>query len=223
MRIKIDNQEFDIRVRLNLNDEDLDIDEVEFDGLQNNSDEIECQIISHMKISTFNKELKVESIGYFNKDEFITGLNDLQQFGSAIEPIKDDMPKIKMIIPNKFEDLNDIAYLLNFYKEENIISKLYTNWYSILSKCPKTAKVLNKYIKDTIKDGSEKYVDDLEQMIIQAEADNIIGDKIDFSWVSEKDKNIVFSELREYCDSRATYEEFSYMHFKSFIEIRLNS
>ena len=223
MRIKIDNQEFDIRVRLNLNDEDLDIDEVEFDGLQNNSDEIECQIISHMKISTFNKELKVESIGYFNKDEFITGLNDLQQFGSAIEPIKDDMPKIKIIIPNKFEDLNDIAYLLNFYKEENIISKLYTNWYSILSKCPKTAKVLNKYMKDTIKDGSEKYVDDLEQMIIQAEADNIIGDKIDFSWVSEKDKNIVFNELREYCDSRATYEEFSYMHFKSFIEIRLNS
>ena len=223
MRIKIDNQEFDIRVRLNLNDEDLDIDEVEFDGLQNNSDEIECQIISHMKISTFNKELKVESIGYFNKDEFITGLNDLQQFGSAIEPIKDDMPKIKIIIPNKFEDLNDIAYLLNFYKEENIISKLYTNWYSILSKCPKTAKVLNKYMKDTIKDGSEKYVDDLEQMIIQAEADNIIGDKIDFSWVSEKDKNIVFNELREYCDSRATYEELSYMQFKSFIEIRLNT
>lgn len=223
MRIKIDNQEFDIRVRLNLNDEDLDIDEVEFDGLQNNSDEIECQIISHIKFSNFNKEIKVESIGYFDKDEFITGLNDLQQFGSAIEPIKDDMPKIKMIIPNKFEDLNDIAYLLNFYKEENIISKLYTNWYSILSKCPKTAKVLNKYMKDTIKDGSEKYVDDLEQMIIQAEADNIIGDKIDFSWVREKDKNIVFNELREYCDSRATYEEFSYMHFKSFIEIRLNS
>lgn len=54
MIIKIDNQEFDIRVRLNLNDEDLDIDEVEFDGLQNNSDEIECQIISHMKISNFN-------------------------------------------------------------------------------------------------------------------------------------------------------------------------
>lgn len=133
------------------------------------------------------------------------------------------MPKIKIIIPNKFEDLNDIAYLLNFYKEENIISKLYTNWYSILSKCPKTAKVLNKYMKDTIKDGSEKYVDDLEQMIIQAEADNIIGDKIDFSWVREKDKNIVFNELREYCDSRATYEEFSYMHFNSFIEIRLNT
>lgn len=223
MRIKIDNQEFDIKVRLYLIDKDLDIDEVEFDGLQDNSDEIECQIISHIKFSNFNKELKVESIGYFDKDEFITGLNDLQQFGSAIEPIKDDMPKIKIIIPNKFEDLNDIAYLLNFYKEENIISKLYTNWYSILSKCPKTAKVLNKYMKDTIKDGSEKYVDDLEQMIIQAEADNIIGDKIDFSWVSEKDKNIVFNELREYCDSRATYEEFSYMHFKSFIEIRLNS
>lgn len=222
MNIKINDQEFNINVRLNVNDEYLDIDLIEFDGLQTNSDEVICKVIAYFKLISFNKEIKVEAIGHFDKDNFIDNLMDLQRFSSSIEPIRDELPDSTIIIPNNFENLDDIAALFSFYKKENIKSKLHINWHTILKDCPKTTKVLTQYLKNNIDTAglSKEYFDDLESIIIETSCKELFKEPLNFDWVPLENQTIVFNELCDYCNNRTTYKELSYL-YNVFIEITI--
>lgn len=215
MIIKLNRESIDATILVNIDDNYIDTDEIEF---EENSDEITYKITGYIKYGSYNKDINVKVTGKFDRDQFIEDVHSIQMFGSAVEPIKDRNPKLDLAISNNFETLEDIARFFNFYRKENIKSNLLISDYDFLRRCPKALEVAKQYLKGSDPTLPSDYFDDIENVI--DELSDIYSDEIDFSWVTPKNREIVFNDVKSYCDSKATYKELLNKISSCYVEIR---
>ena len=186
-------------------------EETEIDRYQND-DEIPYIIKGYTKVKGLNKDIDVEIQGSINTYRFLEYVDEFKTYGSmpGCETYIDTEPNISLIIPNKFENLNDIAMIWNFYIRHNLNLMLLSDWNTILYRCPKLTNALKEYCMkhDDITTLVDDYFDIIDNIYSSAISINVIKDQVmDFSWVEPKFQNEVFEELTKFINSKINFKE----------------
>ena len=188
-------------------------EETEIDRYQND-DEIPYIIKGYTKVKGLNKDIDVEIQGSINTYRFLEYVDEFKTYGAmpGCETYIDTEPNISLIIPNKFENLNDIAMIWNFYIRHNLNPMLLSDWNTILYRCPKLTNALKEYCMkhDDITTLVDDYFDIIDNIYSSAISISVIKDRVmDFNWVEPKFQNEVFEELTKFINSKINFKELS--------------
>lgn len=188
-------------------------EETEIDRYQND-DEIPYIIKGYTKVKGLNKDIDVEIQGSINTYRFLEYVDEFKTYGAmpGCETYIDTEPNISLIIPNKFENLNDVTMIWNFYIKHNLNPMLLSDWNTILYRCPKLTNALKEYCMkhDDITTLVDDYFDIIDNIYSSAIFINVIKDRVmDFSWVEPKFQNEVFEELTKFINSKINFKELS--------------